>query len=90
MTQHLSQLFTSRNILYIFCSGYQEVEFSQKVALNKLLLYLIFLQFQGILKPSYNSIDLTDVELMDDGRDPLDFNDKILEVLNYKLVFLNV
>ncbi|XP_054278254.1 voltage-dependent calcium channel subunit alpha-2/delta-3-like isoform X3 [Macrosteles quadrilineatus] len=35
--------------------------------------------FQGILKPNYNAIDMTDVELMDDGRDPLDFNEKLLE-----------
>ncbi|CRK93231.1 CLUMA_CG006775, isoform A [Clunio marinus] len=36
--------------------------------------------FQGkILKPSYNSVDIAEVELMDDGYDPRDFNMLLLE-----------
>lgn len=44
--------------------------------------------FQGILKPSYNSVDMTDVELLDDGRGPRDFNPSLLSfresVINQK------
>lgn len=33
--------------------------------------------FQGILKPSYNSVDMAEVELVDDHREPRDFNPKL-------------
>ncbi|XP_034938362.1 voltage-dependent calcium channel subunit alpha-2/delta-3 isoform X2 [Chelonus insularis] len=42
--------------------------------------------FQGILKPSYNAVDMAEVELMDLGRGPRDFDEGILtfrdEVIN--------
>ncbi|XP_012275894.1 voltage-dependent calcium channel subunit alpha-2/delta-3 isoform X2 [Orussus abietinus] len=34
--------------------------------------------FQGILKPSYNSVDMAEVELMDQGRGPREFEEGIL------------
>lgn len=41
----------------------------------------IFPQFQGkILKPSYNAVDMAEVELMDDGYDARDFSSFLLEV----------
>lgn len=39
-----------------------------------------FDQFQGILKPAYNTIDMLEVELLDDARDPRDFSDTLLKV----------
>ncbi|XP_046661084.1 voltage-dependent calcium channel subunit alpha-2/delta-3 isoform X3 [Homalodisca vitripennis] len=45
--------------------------------------------FQGILKPSYNSVDMTDVELMDDGQGPHNFSKKLLE-FREKLVQGNI
>lgn len=36
--------------------------------------------FQDILKPSYNAVDMVEVELMDDDQDPREFNDKLLDV----------
>jgi hypothetical protein len=37
-------------------------------------------QFQGILKPSYNSVDMAEVELVNDRREARDFNPKLREV----------
>ncbi|XP_044586279.1 voltage-dependent calcium channel subunit alpha-2/delta-3 isoform X2 [Cotesia glomerata] len=34
--------------------------------------------FQGILKPSYNAVDMAEVELMDSGRGPREFDEGIL------------
>lgn len=48
-----------------------------------------FFQFQGILKPSYNSVDMLEVELMDDTRGPRDFNPELVQVLPYFVLFLN-
>ncbi|XP_055322700.1 voltage-dependent calcium channel subunit alpha-2/delta-3 isoform X3 [Sitodiplosis mosellana] len=36
--------------------------------------------FQGILKPAYNTIDMLEVELLDDAREPRDFSDSLLKV----------
>uniref|UniRef100_A0A8D8S0Y7 Voltage-dependent calcium channel subunit alpha-2/delta-3 n=1 Tax=Cacopsylla melanoneura TaxID=428564 RepID=A0A8D8S0Y7_9HEMI len=36
--------------------------------------------FQGILKPSYNSVDLTEIEQVDDDGGPRDYNKKLLEM----------
>lgn len=36
--------------------------------------------FQDILKPAYNAVDMIEVELMDDDRDPRDFNENLIEV----------
>ncbi|XP_059614107.1 voltage-dependent calcium channel subunit alpha-2/delta-3 isoform X2 [Phlebotomus argentipes] len=36
--------------------------------------------FQGILKPAYNAVDMIEVELMDDDRDPRDFNENLIEM----------
>lgn len=33
-----------------------------------------------MLKPSYNSVDMADVELMDDGYGPRDYSSFLLEV----------
>uniref|UniRef100_A0A1B0DG25 Uncharacterized protein n=1 Tax=Phlebotomus papatasi TaxID=29031 RepID=A0A1B0DG25_PHLPP len=35
--------------------------------------------FQDILKPAYNAVDMIEVELMDDDRDPRDFNENLIE-----------
>lgn len=37
-------------------------------------------QFQGILKPSYNSIDMAEVELVNDGFGHREFNKDMLDV----------
>lgn len=37
-------------------------------------------QFQDILKPAYNSIDMMEVELLDDDRSPRDFNTNLVMV----------
>ncbi|XP_055704194.1 voltage-dependent calcium channel subunit alpha-2/delta-3 isoform X3 [Phlebotomus papatasi] len=36
--------------------------------------------FQDILKPAYNAVDMIEVELMDDDRDPRDFNENLIEM----------
>ncbi|XP_044741328.1 voltage-dependent calcium channel subunit alpha-2/delta-3 isoform X3 [Chrysoperla carnea] len=36
--------------------------------------------FQGILKPSYNSVDMAEVELIDDNREPRNFDPMLLEL----------
>ncbi|KAK9720898.1 Neuronal voltage-dependent calcium channel alpha 2acd [Popillia japonica] len=36
--------------------------------------------FQGILKPAYNRVDVTEIEVMDDDSDPRDFSDEIKEL----------
>ncbi|XP_055687320.1 voltage-dependent calcium channel subunit alpha-2/delta-3 isoform X1 [Lutzomyia longipalpis] len=36
--------------------------------------------FQDILKPAYNMVDMIEVELMDDDRDPRDFNENLIEM----------
>ncbi|XP_011687481.1 PREDICTED: voltage-dependent calcium channel subunit alpha-2/delta-3-like [Wasmannia auropunctata] len=38
--------------------------------------------FQGILKPAYNSVDMADVELMDNDRGPREFDDGIIMLRN--------
>lgn len=41
----------------------------------------MFCQFQGnILKPSYDAVDIAEVELMDDGKDARDFSSFLLGV----------
>lgn len=37
-------------------------------------------QFKGILKPSYNSVDMAEVELLDQDDEPRRFNDVMLKV----------
>lgn len=37
-------------------------------------------QFQDILKPAYNTVDMIEVELTDDDRGPRDFNPALLHV----------
>lgn len=37
-------------------------------------------QFQGILKPAYNTIDMLEVELLDDGSEPRAFSLELLKV----------
>ncbi|KAI4455354.1 voltage-dependent calcium channel subunit alpha-2/delta-related [Holotrichia oblita] len=37
-------------------------------------------RFQGILKPAYNRVDVTEIEVMDDDSDPRDFSDEIKEL----------
>jgi voltage-dependent calcium channel alpha-2/delta-3 len=46
-------------------------------------------QFQGgILKPAYNSIDMAEVELMDDGYPLRDFSSYLVEVIeSHKYIF---
>ncbi|XP_073994494.1 voltage-dependent calcium channel subunit straightjacket isoform X3 [Rhodnius prolixus] len=41
--------------------------------------------FQGILKPSYNNIDVTDVEILDDDNGPREYNQALL-ILREKLI----
>ncbi|XP_076666830.1 voltage-dependent calcium channel subunit straightjacket isoform X3 [Andrena cerasifolii] len=38
--------------------------------------------FQGILKPAYNSVDMAEVELMDQDRGPREFNEGIIMLRN--------
>lgn len=38
------------------------------------------LQFQGILKPAYNSVDMAEIELMDHDRGPREFDEGIIMV----------
>ncbi|XP_031833881.1 voltage-dependent calcium channel subunit straightjacket isoform X2 [Nomia melanderi] len=38
--------------------------------------------FQGILKPAYNSVDMAEVELMDQDREPREFDEGILMLRN--------
>jgi len=40
-------------------------------------------QFQGILKPSYNSVDMAEVELVDDHGEARDFNTELRKVSFY-------
>ena len=40
----------------------------------------IVFQFQNILKPAYNSIDMVEVELLDDDSEPREFSRNLLEV----------
>lgn len=37
-------------------------------------------QFQGILKPAYNRVDMVEIELPDDANEPREFNKSLLEV----------
>lgn len=37
-------------------------------------------QFQGILKPAYNTIDMLEVELLDDDSEPRAFSEELLKV----------
>ncbi|XP_055604130.1 uncharacterized protein LOC129752368 [Uranotaenia lowii] len=39
-----------------------------------------FFQFQDILKPAYNTVDMIEVELTDDDRGPRDFNPALLHI----------
>lgn len=40
-------------------------------------------QFQQILKPSYNSVDMIEVELFDDDRSPRNFSKELAAVSNF-------
>lgn len=42
-------------------------------------------QFQGILKPAYNSVDMAEVELMDNDRGPRDFDEGIIMVNKWEI-----
>lgn len=46
-------------------------------------------QFQDILKPAYNTVDMIEVELTDDDRGPRDFNPALLHVSAILLWALN-
>lgn len=50
--------------------------------MSSLLPHFIFfiLQFQGILKPAYNRVDVTEIEIMDDDSDPREFSEEIKEL----------
>lgn len=49
-----------------------------------MITYVAEIQFQGILKPAYNSVDMAEVELMDQDREPREFDEGIIMVrLNY-------
>lgn len=37
-------------------------------------------QFEGILKPAYNRVDMAEVELTDDDLDPREYNRTLIEV----------
>lgn len=37
-------------------------------------------QFQGILKPAYNAIDMLELELLDDDSEPREFSKELLKV----------
>lgn len=41
--------------------------------------------FEDILKPAYNSVDMTELELMDDDREARQFNANLLEVSGDRL-----
>lgn len=41
---------------------------------------VLYLQFQQILKPSYNSVDMIEVELFDDDRSPRNFSKELTAV----------
>lgn len=38
-----------------------------------------FLQYQGILKPAYNRVDLMEVEILNDDSEPRDFSEELKE-----------
>lgn len=44
------------------------------------MISVFFVQFQGILKPSYNSVDMVEVELFDDDRKPREFSKELTAV----------
>lgn len=37
-------------------------------------------QYEGILKPAYNAIDMLELELLDDGSEPREFSASLLKV----------
>lgn len=45
----------------------------------KVVLIISIFQYQGILKPAYNRVDITEIEIMDDDTDPRQFSPEILE-----------
>lgn len=47
-------------------------------------------QFQNILKPTYNRVDMTEVEILDDGAEARDFNPAIVEVSIKILIAANL
>lgn len=47
---------------------------------NRHIIKISILQFQGILKPAYNRVDMLEVEVMDDDTEPRDFNDSIVDL----------
>lgn len=48
---------------------------------NSFVFFSLARQFQkGILKPAFNSLDMSEVELMDDGHDARDFSKFLLDV----------
>ena len=57
------------------------------LSFNSFCLTCLF-QFQGILKPSYNSVDMAEVELVDDQGEARDFNQKLHDVSFYHLSVL--
>lgn len=52
------------------------------IALIFNFIVIFTIQFQGILKPSYNSVDMIEVELLDDDSEPREFSEKLLMVTN--------
>lgn len=43
--------------------------------------FSFIIQYQEILKPAYNDIDLTEVELLDDDSEPRQFNQALTKVI---------
>ena len=46
---------------------------------------LVFEQFQDILKPAYNSVDMVEVELVDQDRGPREFDEALIAVITFQL-----
>ncbi|XP_022904961.2 voltage-dependent calcium channel subunit alpha-2/delta-3 isoform X1 [Onthophagus taurus] len=45
--------------------------------------------FQGILKPAYNRVDVTEIEIMNDDAEPRDFSEEILKLRNEVTMQIN-
>lgn len=47
--------------------------------------------FENILKPAYNSVDMAELELMDDDREPRQFDANLIEVsVSFMLSSVNI
>lgn len=57
----------------------------------RIIICYIFVQFQdNILKPSYNSVDMVEVELLDDDSAPRNFSKMLLDVILYTCNYLSI